>query len=89
VIHQGPGQEATGDTNDIWSHNWSLEYYFDNTYIDGKKIESYTCQPETSSGGSMASIGVMCHEFGHNLGALAPSLRNRPAKYSRKLHVFS
>jgi len=67
VIHQGPGQEETSSTNDIWSHNWSLSSGGFTVTKDGKTVDNYTCQPE-KSGTGMASIGVMCHEFGHNLG---------------------
>jgi len=68
VIHQGPGQEETSNTTDIWSHNWALSYGGFNVVKDGKTVDAYTCQPE-KSGTSIATIGVMCHEFGHNLGA--------------------
>ncbi len=73
VIHQGPGQEATGNTNDIWSHSWDLisaGYSTSQLTFDGVIVSNYTTQPEllgTSS--SISTIGVMCHEFGHNLGA--------------------
>lgn len=72
IIHQGPGQEATSNTNDIWSHSWDLAsagYSAAARTFDGVLVSSYTTQPETSSAGTMATIGVMCHEFGHNLGA--------------------
>lgn len=71
IIHQGPGQEATGSTSDIWSHSWDLTsagYSTAQRTFDGVKVSSYTIQPEVMNG-SMAPIGVMCHEFGHNLGA--------------------
>jgi len=69
VIHQGRGQEESGNPNDIWSHNWALVYGgFPNVYKDGKHVNDYTCQPERTASG-MSTIGVMCHEFGHNLGA--------------------
>lgn len=67
IIHQGKGQEATGNTNDIWSHSHNLSYNYYITH-NGVQVDAYTVQPE-KSGYSMASIGVMCHEFGHNLGA--------------------
>lgn len=67
VIHQGPGREATGSNDDIWSHSstiYGMEF-------DGVQIRSYTIQPELlgNVGTRMSTIGVMCHEFGHNLGA--------------------
>lgn len=73
IIHQGPGQESTANTNDIWSHSWDLisaGYNPSQLTFDGVIVNSYTTQPElmgTSS--SISTIGVMCHEFGHNLGA--------------------
>ncbi|NSW44540.1 MAG: M6 family metalloprotease domain-containing protein [Bacteroidales bacterium] len=67
IFHQGPGQEATSNTNDVWSHTSSV--YSNNIIIDGVRAGTYTMQPEklgTSS--SMITVGVMIHEFGHNLG---------------------
>lgn len=68
VYHQGMGQEITGNTNDIWSHNYSIVYGGFELFCDGKQIKSYTCQPERGWY-SMTGIGTICHEFGHNLGA--------------------
>ena len=68
IYHQGQGQEITGDTSDIWSHSFSLTgggYY---VTLDGVQISDYTMQAEKQYW-SMAGIGVICHEFGHNLGA--------------------
>lgn len=67
VIHQGAGQEATGSTDDIWSHSstiYGMEF-------DGIQVRGYTIQPELLGKDltKMSTIGVMCHEFGHNLGA--------------------
>ncbi len=67
IYHQGKGQETTGDTSDIWSHSFSLVgggYY---VTLDGVQISDYTMQAEKQYW-SMAGIGVICHEFGHNLG---------------------
>ncbi len=73
VIHQGGGQEATANPNDIWSHSWNLSYAGYSTVqrtFDGVVVDAYTTQPELyGSGSTMSTIGVMCHEFGHNLGA--------------------
>jgi M6 family metalloprotease-like protein len=71
IIHQGKGQEASGNTNDIWSHSWNLQYAgysSSQRTFDGVKVGAYTIQPERYGSG-MSTIGVMCHEFGHNLGA--------------------
>lgn len=64
VIHAGDGAELGNNTN-IWSHSWNLGSLAA-TY-DGVKIDAYTVNPETSYG-SMGTVGVICHEFGHNLG---------------------
>lgn len=74
IIHQGPGQEVTSNTSDIWSHSWYLssagysqaERTFNNAVVD-----NYTVQPEQyGQSGAMTTIGVICHEFGHSLGAV-------------------
>lgn len=66
VIHQGAGQEYTGDTSDIWSHTG----YLGGLTVGGISVNSYTIQPELLGNTTRQStIGVMCHEFGHNLGA--------------------
>jgi M6 family metalloprotease-like protein len=67
VYHQGKGQETTGDTSDIWSHSFSLSSGGYNLSLDGVQITDYTVQAEKQYW-SMAGIGVICHEFGHNLG---------------------
>jgi M6 family metalloprotease-like protein len=72
IIHQGRGQEESGNTNDIWSHSWELSSAgFSNAQctFDGVRVDSYTAQPEKGSSSSISTIGVMCHEFGHNMGA--------------------
>lgn len=58
IVHAGAGAEATGDTNQIWSHRWSIAPVF----IDGVSIRDYTMEPEDGR------IGVFCHELGHNFG---------------------
>ena len=70
IIHQGMGQEVSGSTSDIWSHSSEL---LDMTY-NGVRIKKYTIQPEilidnATYGLQMTTVGVLCHEFGHNLGA--------------------
>ena len=70
VIHQGTGEETSGNANDIWSHSWALSGLYTSTQrtFDGVLVDDYTIQPEMS-GSTMNTIGVMCHEFGHNMGA--------------------
>ena len=64
IIHQGEGQETSGSSADIWSMSYDMP---DHT-VQGIKIGSCTIQPETTNG-KMSNIGVITHEFGHNLGA--------------------
>ncbi len=68
VIHAGFGEEAGAPTYTIWSHSWDLATYARN--YDGVSISSYATSPELrgASGTSITSIGVICHEFGHNIG---------------------
>jgi len=67
VIYAGYGEEAEGDVNAIWAHAWEIP----ETTLDGKKITSYSCSPELrgNTGTGITRIGVICHEFGHVLGA--------------------
>ena len=66
VIHQGAGAESSGSATDIWSHSGIV---FGLTF-DGVQVRRYTIEPELQGRtAGMTTIGVMCHEFGHNLGA--------------------
>ncbi len=66
VIHQGAGQEATSRPDDIWSHSSSIS----GMEFDGIQVRRYTIEPELlGTTGEISTIGVVCHEFGHNLGA--------------------
>ncbi len=65
VIHQGTGQEMTGSSSDIWSHSSEII----GLTIDGIAVKRYTIQPEQQREEKITNIGVICHEFGHNLGA--------------------
>lgn len=67
VIYAGYGEEAGGPENAIWAHAWAIS-----TLIrDGKSISSYSCSPELRGyqNSKITRIGVICHEFGHVLGA--------------------
>jgi len=75
VIHQGAGEEVTGNPADIWSHRWSLSsaaYYGApvSPYAsnDGVTINDYSANPETSFDGQISTVGVFAHETGHLLG---------------------
>jgi len=67
MIFAGHGEEAGGGANCIWSHAWSI----DPVYLNGVRVSSYACSPELRGGGGkdITYIGVICHEFGHSLGA--------------------
>ncbi len=67
VIYAGYGEEAGGSSNAIWAHAWQ----FPTVTMDGKTLSTYSCSAEMSgnSGTTITKIGVICHEFGHVLGA--------------------
>lgn len=79
IIHQGPGEEAGGFSDTIWSHRWNLNsaaYYGDGTgqYTTNDegtcgqiKVNDYIIQPERLGNG-IQTIGVFAHEYGHVLG---------------------
>ncbi len=67
VVHAGPGAEESGDTADVWSHEWSMA---SNQVHDGIYMRQYTMNPERHPGGGLIEIGVFCHEFGHFMGAV-------------------
>ncbi len=65
IIHAGQGQETSGDSNDIWSHQSNLSTSIS---ADGVTITSYAVVGESGSWGMQAGVGVSAHEFGHLLG---------------------
>ncbi len=66
VIHQGTGQEMSANTDDIWSHS-AIVY---GQTFNGVTLRRYTIEPEKLAlNNRMSTIGVICHEFGHALGA--------------------
>ncbi len=79
-IHSGYGREETGSGTDIHSHSWDFYNAGIGDYttndpdpVNGGyiKIREYVMDPERSSAsnhGTMVSIGVFCHEWGHALG---------------------
>jgi len=65
-LHAGPGQEQSGDTNDIWSHAWSFWNGLNTS--DGVEINRYSVEPEMLVDGGLMTMGVFAHEYGHVLG---------------------
>jgi len=68
VVHAGYGEEAGAPAETIWSHRWTMSTYA-RTY-DGVTINDYSTVPELygTSGSTITGVGVVAHEFGHNLG---------------------
>ncbi|MDR1681059.1 MAG: M6 family metalloprotease domain-containing protein [Prevotellaceae bacterium] len=68
IIFAGHGQEASGNTTQIWSHKWQLASPIT---LDGVRISVYSCSPELrgASGNNLTYIGVICHELCHVFGA--------------------
>jgi M6 family metalloprotease-like protein len=65
-VHAGPGQEQTGDPADIWSH--ASAFYSGLSTGDGVSVRRYSVEPEELLDGSLMTVGVFCHEYGHVLG---------------------
>ena len=61
IIYGGPTAWSTL----LWPHMWSLYSYTVN--INGKRVYTYNFQLQTSLQSS--SVGVLCHEMFHSLGA--------------------
>lgn len=67
IVHAGPGAEATGSNDDIWSHAWQVPGHLE---MDGVSFDRYAMEPEDGN------IGVFGHELGHSLFGL-PDLYDR------------
>lgn len=67
VIYAGYGEEAGATDDAIWAHAWSISP----VTLDGVTISRYSCSAELrgNTGYGLTRIGVICHEFGHVLGA--------------------
>lgn len=75
IVHQGFGQEETGDSLDIWSHRSTLADMRVGPYVTNTpcsrggyiKANDYVMQPERQLSG-LTTVGVFAHEYGHALG---------------------
>ncbi|MHB9154914.1 MAG: M6 family metalloprotease domain-containing protein [Endomicrobiales bacterium] len=63
IYHAGYGEEDSGNDADIWSLFYPVAYS-----IDGKSFEGFTVVPERAFRAGSSPLGVICHEFGHQLG---------------------
>jgi M6 family metalloprotease-like protein len=65
VMHAGNGNETTNSNGDIWSI-----FYSQDTVITfgGGGFDEGDVVPATEASGITSPLGVMCHEFGHELG---------------------
>ncbi|MDR2843628.1 MAG: M6 family metalloprotease domain-containing protein [Candidatus Symbiothrix sp.] len=68
ILFAGYGDESVNNGKQIWSHQGSLA---STLKLDGVNVRRYYCSPELrgASGTNLTSIGVICHELGHGLGA--------------------
>jgi M6 family metalloprotease-like protein len=68
VIFAGYDESAGASANAMWAHAWSLSSAL---MKDGVYLQRYSCSSELrdTSGTGLSRIGVICHEFGHVLGA--------------------
>ncbi|MFX1575641.1 MAG: M6 family metalloprotease domain-containing protein [Promethearchaeota archaeon] len=65
IIHAGQGQELSHDWRDYWSSEW---WNFNEPTNDGVSIHRASVSPEESLPGDPSFVGVLAHEFGHDLG---------------------
>ena len=67
VVHSGPGEESSGNSDDIWSVHWpSINIETDD---NGHVINKISQVPEYETiSGENNPLGVWCHEFGHEIG---------------------
>ncbi|MCF7674168.1 MAG: choice-of-anchor D domain-containing protein [Akkermansiaceae bacterium] len=79
IVHSGYGAESGGGGgNWIWSHKWSLwslpdgQWTSQDNNANSVKVKVYDYHTESAligtSGTSITTIGVICHETGHFLG---------------------
>ncbi|MEW5801232.1 MAG: M6 family metalloprotease domain-containing protein [bacterium] len=66
ILHAGSSAEASSNPNGyIWSHRWEME---NPPVLDGMRFKGYSMGPEFTWSPGDSTIGVFCHEYGHELG---------------------
>lgn len=70
IVFSGYGEASSGIDNTIWPHAGGIS----GQTFDGKTVSKYSCSNELnyngpSTPGTITTIGVICHEFGHVCGA--------------------
>ncbi len=80
ILYAGKGQNAGGDRNTIWPHQWWMSQHKDpNTqeylsalpvYYDGKDyfVDCYCTVAELDINGGYGTFGTICHEYTHCFG---------------------
>lgn len=70
IYHAGYGEEANGTDNELWSLYFpssEMSYYgFGLINGDGQHFDGATIVPEQER--SASALGVICHEYGHQIG---------------------
>lgn len=69
VFYAGYGEATSGDPDNVWPHQWELEYALPTpVYVDGLRVNNYACSNELNTNNTMVGIGTFVHEFSHVLG---------------------
>lgn len=74
IIYAGMGQNAGGDQNTIWPHQWWLSLYDDGSPCPVSKddkdylVDCYCCIQEVYVDDNSSSFGTICHEYSHCFG---------------------
>ncbi|MBP9127951.1 MAG: M6 family metalloprotease domain-containing protein [Elusimicrobia bacterium] len=66
IYHAGFGEESTGTSTDIWSVFYPSSELPAPIRVDGKEFDGAMIVPELERNAS--ALGVICHEYGHQLG---------------------
>lgn len=68
IIHAGQGQELSHDPLDYWSSEWYSTGGSPILMTNEGPIYRASVSPEESTPGQPSYVGVLAHEFGHDLG---------------------